>query len=482
MKTLNGHSENDGFDSVVGLLKSLDPEAVGALVGLGADIVMLVDDAHAVHRIYLADEELGRSGLSKAEGKRLQDLVTIESVPKIDAMLAVTGEGRRVRGYQVNHRASGRPDLPVVYSAYGGAGFPFTLVVGRELRQQMRDQQRLVETQMELESEYRELQEAEARYRTAFQISAVGHIMVDGEKRTVLDANVAALSLLSLGNNGVVGKPLRELFDKDERDRLSDAVGEARHAPHPVSLDTILSAKGVPVSLGLRAYRENGFTNLIVTVWPSADAGEARRQRTVKPERHVVDLSDLPEAAVQTSADGVVLAANAAFLDIVHAPSLPQVLGRPVSSWFAKSALDIHVLYSRLAEEPVVRGFSATLTDNLAADRPVLISARRNPQTLEIQMILATPPALAERLAIPAPGAGEQQAEGFANLVGKVPLKDLMRESLDVIEKICIEAALDQTHNNRALAAQMLGLSRQSLYIKLRRYGLEDYRPAVDGH
>ncbi len=53
-----------------------------------------------------------------------------------------------------------------------------------------------------------------------------------------------------------------------------------------------------------------------------------------------------------------------------------------------------------------------------------------------------------------------------------------MRESVDVIEKICIEAALDQTNNNRASAAEMLGLSRQSLYIKLRRHGLEDYRPS----
>jgi DNA-binding NtrC family response regulator len=37
---------------------------------------------------------------------------------------------------------------------------------------------------------------------------------------------------------------------------------------------------------------------------------------------------------------------------------------------------------------------------------------------------------------------------------------------------MCIEAALDLTHNNRASAAEMLGLSRQSLYVKLRRFGI----------
>ena len=55
-----------------------------------------------------------------------------------------------------------------------------------------------------------------------------------------------------------------------------------------------------------------------------------------------------------------------------------------------------------------------------------------------------------------------------------MPLKDLVRETTDVIEKLCIEAALDLTGDNRASAAEVLGLSRQSLYVKLRRYGLAE--------
>jgi DNA-binding NtrC family response regulator len=46
-----------------------------------------------------------------------------------------------------------------------------------------------------------------------------------------------------------------------------------------------------------------------------------------------------------------------------------------------------------------------------------------------------------------------------------------------VIEKLAIEAALDLTNNNRANAAEMLGLSRQSLYVKLRRYGIGELGP-----
>jgi DNA-binding NtrC family response regulator len=60
----------------------------------------------------------------------------------------------------------------------------------------------------------------------------------------------------------------------------------------------------------------------------------------------------------------------------------------------------------------------------------------------------------------------------LTELVGRVPLRDVIRESNDVIERLCIEAALQLTSGNRASAAEMLGLSRQSLYVKLRRYGL----------
>ncbi len=64
--------------------------------------------------------------------------------------------------------------------------------------------------------------------------------------------------------------------------------------------------------------------------------------------------------------------------------------------------------------------------------------------------------------------------EHFAELVGRVPLKNLVRETTDLIERLCIEAALELTGDNRASAAEMLGLSRQGFYAKLRRYGLGD--------
>ena len=73
-----------------------------------------------------------------------------------------------------------------------------------------------------------------------------------------------------------------------------------------------------------------------------------------------------------------------------------------------------------------------------------------------------------------------RSVEQLTQLVGRVALKELVRETTDVIERLCIEAALELTGDNRASAAEMLGLSRQSLYSKLRRFGLGDLDGDVD--
>jgi len=74
--------------------------------------------------------------------------------------------------------------------------------------------------------------------------------------------------------------------------------------------------------------------------------------------------------------------------------------------------------------------------------------------------------------------SASKSVDNLVELVGSVPLKELVRASTDEIEKMCIETALKMTGNNRAAAAEMLGLSRQSLYVKLRRFGLVDSEQA----
>ena len=66
----------------------------------------------------------------------------------------------------------------------------------------------------------------------------------------------------------------------------------------------------------------------------------------------------------------------------------------------------------------------------------------------------------------------EEGGNSVVELVGSSKLKDIVAETADVVERMCIETAVELTRNNRVAAAEMLGLSRQSLYVKLRKYGL----------
>jgi DNA-binding NtrC family response regulator len=69
--------------------------------------------------------------------------------------------------------------------------------------------------------------------------------------------------------------------------------------------------------------------------------------------------------------------------------------------------------------------------------------------------------------------------EELTGLVGRVSLPTLVRDTTDLVERHFIEAALELTGDNRTTAAEVLGLSRQTLYVKLRRHGLSS-QPDAD--
>jgi DNA-binding NtrC family response regulator len=56
--------------------------------------------------------------------------------------------------------------------------------------------------------------------------------------------------------------------------------------------------------------------------------------------------------------------------------------------------------------------------------------------------------------------------------VGKTPLRKLVKSTVEVVEQHYVRAALELANGNRTSAAEILGLSRQSLYAKLDRYNL----------
>ncbi len=135
---------------------------------------------------------------------------------------------------------------------------------------------------------------------------------------------------------------------------------------------------------------------------------------------------------------------------------------------------------SNLREHGSVRRFSTIIRDELGGTTAVDVSGAHfnteEPDGAVFGFSIREGQRSETHQAIPR-SDGAQLPTQFAELVGRVPLKELVRDTADIIEKMCIEAALRMTDNNRASAADMLGLSRQSLYLKLRRYDIADFNP-----
>jgi transcriptional regulator PpsR len=137
--------------------------------------------------------------------------------------------------------------------------------------------------------------------------------------------------------------------------------------------------------------------------------------------------------------------------------------------------VDLSVLLSNLRQRGAVRLYATHLKSEYGTSAEVEISAVAVPQgeppcmgftIRDVGRRLGSDVLLAKDL----PRSADQMTE----LVGRVPLRDIVRETTDLIEQLCINAALQLTGDNRASAAEMLGLSRQSLYVKLRRFGMGD--------
>ncbi|WP_349365082.1 MAG: transcriptional regulator PpsR [Roseitalea porphyridii] len=454
------------------LFDKASPETIAFLASVGADLSLLISPEGDIVDVAYREPGVERYGVDDWIGRAWRDTVTPECFDKIDALLEENDKTGTTRRRQVNHPAKGLPDLPVDYSLVTIEGMPWRLALGEDMRKLSDIQQQLVRTQTELESEYRKIREAEGRYRTIFHKTAQAIIIVDGDSHAVIDINLTGANLLHQPASRLIDKPAQQLVERDDRNALTDALGAARHGGARKTLTLRAAGHAEPLNAVIEPYRENGRGNLMLSLLPAAGASAEMSESA-----DMALLDSFAEALVIIDRKGMIAAANDPFLDLIHVLNKSMVIDRNLNGWLGASSVDLQVLLSRVREEGQVRQFSTVIRDELGTTKTVAVSAARMPGESDGQRIGVQISEAARRDAqftVPSPGADAGSSD-FAELVGRVPLKDLIREAVDVIEKMCIEAALRQTDNNRASAADMLGLSRQSLYIKLRRHGLEDF-------
>ncbi len=455
-----------GFEQAAQHLSGIKPDVIASIAASAADVALLLKDGviedMAVGNAGLSDEGFGTSW----RGAPWIDTVTPDSRGKVEEILR--DQARVSRWRQVNHPSVTALDLPVRYTAIRLDNDGRLLALGRDMRAESKLQQRLVEAHQDLERDYTRLREAEARYRLLFETVSEPVLIANANALTIDEANGAAGALIGRSPKALAGLPIAALGIEAHASEINRGVSESLLSGSGVVSDITLS-NGVRAALHISAFREDRATRLIVRiVTERAPATRSERSKLFET------LEMLPDGLIVVDAGHRVVAANQAFFDMVKIAGKTQATGASLGDFLGRSTTDLNVLFSTLKNHGVVRNYATRLRDVFGDEDVVEVSAvatQGNQNVfygLSIRNVsrrLQAGNRMGEQL--------PQSVEQVTEQVGRVPLREIVRESTELIEKLCIEAALEITEQNRASAAEMLGLSRQGLYTKLKRAGID---------
>ncbi len=457
-----------------GAVPLIEPEFLSSIIGAASDIALVVSAEGIILSVVLNAQSESFGNLKHWEGRPIVQFLTRETVPKFEAAHAayLGGEVPR-KPLELNHSDNAVWQYPVRYTFHRFGHENACLLLGRDLRPIAETQQQLVQAQIALEQGYEARREFDARFRVLLSNTEDAVAFVSVQSGRVDDANEAAASILGLKLDGLRGSTFAQHFSDRSTVELTESL-----------MNATLSDEGGRVTL--KAQKSN--QSVVVRPVVFRAGGQRILLCRITTEKEAVTLTDSAahqalalfrsgsDAMVFMTGKGIITSVNESFLDIVGAAHLSDVVGRSLSDFLARGQIDLGVLIDQPQRSGQMRIYATKLINDLGTRLSVEVSAthldEQGPQLIgcimrDVSHLEASRPN--------GPAKAQMTAEPSRNvmdLVGSASLKDIVAETTDVVEKMCIETAVELTGNNRVAAAEMLGLSRQSLYVKLRKYGL----------
>ncbi|GLH81736.1 transcriptional regulator PpsR [Bradyrhizobium sp. SSBR45G] len=410
-------------------------------------------------------------------GRSWQATVSEESQTKPELLLAEASERKVSRWREVRYPAARGPDIPILFAVVAIKGPARFIAVGRDVRATAALQQKLIEAQVAIERDYSRMRNAESRYRILFQITAEPVLIIDAVSHRIVEANPAAADLLDHGAANLIGKLFPDALLLDDLS-MSQSLSLAIRSQGKIERTRIRLDGGRDYLLDGTFFRQDMSALFLLRFSPQTSQAAIPKASDVNTQL-VQFVEAAPDGFVITDMEGRLLHANPTFLQLAQIENMHQILGETIDRWIGKSAIDFSIMLTNLRQHGSVKLFSSVIRGEHGSPVDVEISATTvgAPGQSRLGFTIRN---VSPRISGDGGDHGyiPRSREQLAELIGRVPLKELVRETTDVIERMCIETALKLTGDNRATAAEMLGLSRQSLYVKLRRYGLAE--PAED--
>lgn len=452
-----------------------DPSSIQNIVEQAADLTILVSRSGDVEGISVNPDSPSLGCLDHWVGRPIKTFLTTESEEKLNSRIAAmtADPGTNPRPLEITHVDNATWEFPVRYTLCRVYGSDSVLLMGRDMQPIAEVQQRLIAEQMAREKDIQRLRSETTFYNVALEASETGLIMVEPEKGRIRDINSAAALLLGAKVATLSGSSLAQAFEGQRREGLIDALREAATSDQAKSVELMARRNGRSVVIYPDFFRAAGELFLLCRVVP-VDADITTSAEIAQSTALL--FASTSDAIVYTDSKGVVRDANEAFLVLTDAAQMRDVRGKSISDFLARGAVDLKIMMEAAAGKGRLSSYGTKIYSVVGTRTNVDISvAHLQHQSGDLGygfVMRNMTNADGVDGAAGTAAVSEDAMKNVMDLVGTASLKELVSATSDVVEKLCIETAVQLTGNNRVAAAEMLGLSRQSLYVKLRKHGI----------
>jgi len=452
-----------------GTIPLIGPDILGDIIAEVADISIVLATDGTILSV-LSNSSYGPAvKLSNVEGEPFENILASESKVKFRARLREFDEGKAISNLEINHaREDQKWEYPVRYSFHKIGPDGTILLLGTDMRPVAEMQQQLVKAQLALEQDFEAQREYDTKLRVLMHSTTEPHVFVSLTTGEVQDINPAAASFFGQEQNALSGQKLSNLINLDVTGNTIDVLSQ-RALEGSFSVSGTLSHSGVATDVHPMMFRVAGERLLLCrfsVVDGDASAGGDQYA-------HLRALFDgTPDGIIFTDTSGQILSANEAFLDLIGLAHSSDVKGCSITDFLMRGSVDVKVMTENANRYGRMRLYATKVASDFGSPRSVEISvAALKAGRSDIYSFVLRDANRAEAARTPVPQKSED-VQSVVELVGSASLKEIVTQSTDVIERMCIETAIELTMNNRVAAAEMLGLSRQSLYVKLRKLGI----------
>ena len=460
-------------------LNTLDVNLAAGLLALSVDLTLIIDKSGVIEKVIDGSKPVAANTASLV-GKKWLDTVAIDSQPKVNALLKTREDQDEQKWRQVNQEINGSTSLPIQFSTIFFPQQNKLVAIGKDLSGISILQQKLVESQQEIERDYATLHAIQNRYLQLFNSIDQAYLILDSQTLKIIEVNKSAGFLVGDLKKSQ-GKQFVSLFPAKDHEALQTYLLESKSGILQSSFHTTLENLKEKVEISSTLLREGNQNVCLVSIKPksqTANLGTANEQAALLSQA----MEDFQDGFIVCSSNGVILTTNNTFVSMSQSTQKESVLGKSLEIWLGRASIDLKIILGTVREHGSIKDYASTITaDDGSSPIDVRISAAGfNSAKLSLVAIGIHQISKASNQSVDKPDNLGKNAKELTQLVGKVPLKQIVTETTDIIEKLCILAALDLTMSNRASAAELLGLSRQGLYIKMRRFGIVDSNATDD--